>query len=173
MSRTRVLMGLAGAAAVLVGIGGLSRVPMAGAREDEAVLRLSWRALGLRVEDCRRRTEEELAALAEHMRTPEVCVGRGADYELRVTVDGAEVVRDTIIPSGARHDRPVYVFEDLALGPGRYDVDVEFTALVPPGYDVGEVQTRYSWEGEVRLEPREIGLITLDPSGRVLVGMEP
>jgi len=173
MSPVRALAGLALAGALLVGIGGLSRVPMSGAQEDEAVLRLSWRTLGLRVEECRRRTEEELAALAEHMRTPEVCVGRGADYELRMTVDGAEVVRDTIAPSGARRDRPVYVFEDLALGPGRYRVDVEFVALVPPGYDVRDAQTRYSWEGEVRLEPREIGLITLGPSGKAFVLKEP
>lgn len=166
-------MGLATAAVLLLGISGLSRVPMSGARETEAVLRLSWRTTGLRVEECRRRTEQELATLAEHMRTPEVCVGRGADYELRVNVDGAVVVRDTIVPSGARHDRPVYVFEDLALGPGRYRVEVEFTALVPPGYEVEDAQIRYSWGGEVRLEPREIGLITLDPSGRALVGMEP
>ena len=169
MSRARLLAGLVLACAVLVGIAGLSRVPMEGADRSEAVLRLSWRTVGLRVEECRLRTEEELAALAEHMRTAEVCVGRGADYELSVSVGGSEIVRDTVTPSGARRDRPVYVFRDLPLAPGEHRVEVEFAALVPSTYDPGDGAIEYAWEGTVVLGPTEIALITLDPSGRTLV----
>lgn len=173
MRPVRMLVGLSIAFAVLVGIAGLSRVPMARAAADEAVLRFSWRAIGVRVEQCRRRTEEELAALAEHMRTPEVCIGRNADYELRVLVDGTEAVRDTVLPAGARRDRPVYVFQDLALAPGRYHVAVDFAALVPAGFDPGDDRIDLSWEGDVTLEPGRISLITLDPSGDGLAPRAP
>jgi hypothetical protein len=171
--RLRLVVGLAVASAALVGVSWLSRVPMAGAQPDEAILRLSWRTLGFRIEQCRSRTDEELAALAPHMRTPEVCTGRGADYELRVTVDGAEMVRDTVIPAGARGDRPVYVFRDLLLGPGQYRVGIDFAALVPPTYESANEAVALAWEGDVQLSPREIGLITLDASGRNLVHRNP
>lgn len=170
MTRSRLVLGMLFAGACLTVIAGLSRVPIGGAEPDEAVLRLSWRTLAVRVEECRRRTEEELAALAEHMRTPEVCTGGGADYELRVEVDQVELVRDTLVPAGARRDRPVFVFRDVDLAPGRYRVDVQFRALVPEGYEPengGPLE--YAWMGDVEVGSREIGLITLDPSGRTLV----
>ncbi|HSH75918.1 MAG TPA: hypothetical protein VLA09_09575, partial [Longimicrobiales bacterium] len=92
---TRVARLVAGAVAVsaALAIAWLSRAPTRYAGEDDALLRLSWRLAGVRVEECRRRTEEELAALAPHMRTPEVCTGSIASYELRVALDGTEVVR--------------------------------------------------------------------------------
>lgn len=174
MRHARPLIGLLLGAAALVMISWLSRVPLPGADAGEAILRLSWRTLGVRVEECRPRTEEELAALAEHMRTPEVCVGGGADYELRVSVDGAELVRDTLVPAGARRDRPVYVFRDLALGPGDHRVEVDFRALVPSGYEPEDgTPLEVEWSGEVELDPGEIGLVTLDRSGAALVHREP
>ena len=154
--------------ALLWGVAGLSRVPISGAGDDEALLRLSWRTIGVRVEECRRRTEEELAALAEHMRTPEVCTGREADYALSVVVDGDSVVQDTLIPAGARRDRPIYVFQDVPLAPGRYHVAVGFDALLPEGYDPEGRPVSFSWEGDIGLTSGRIALVTLDEAGRTL-----
>jgi hypothetical protein len=155
---------------IALAIAGLSRVPASPEDTSEALLRLSWRVLGARVEECRARTAEELAALAPHMRTPQVCTGRGAGYELRVRVDGAEAIRDTIRPAGARGDRPVYVFRDLVVEPGSHEVGVEFTALVPRTYQEGEQEVlEYGWAGDILVAPAEIALITLDESGGTLI----
>lgn len=170
MNAIRTALAVALAVACAVGIAWLSRVPTAHAEADEALLRLSWRVLGVRAEECRRRTEEELADLAPHMRTPEVCTGGIVDYELRVEVDDRPVVRDTLHPGGARRDRPLYVFRDLPIAPGRHEVEVTLRALVPEGFDRDVDQPlAYEWEGEVRADPAAITLITLDESGARLV----
>ena len=175
MSARLQMLGFALALATVFGIAGLSRVPTAQADPDEAIIRLSWRALGVRLEECRRLTEEELEALAPHMRTPESCTGRNADYELRVTLAGAGVVTDTVHPTGLRTDRPVYVLRDFPVVPGSHKVTVSFKALVPP-----EVTARrdtaplaLSYEGELTLAAAEIALITLDPTGTALVRRGP
>jgi len=160
-----VLVALGGA----LGLAWLSGVPTSYAGSDDALLRLSWRVPGTMVEECRTRTDEELARLAPHMRTPQVCTGRGADYELRLSLDGGEVVLDTIRPAGARHDRPVYVFREVAVNPGVHEVAVAFRALVSTTFDPGDRPIEYAWGGHLRLGPAEIGLVTLADSGDSLV----
>ena len=160
---------LAIAGRAVIAIAALSRVPSTPSEPAEALLRLSWRLMAVRVEVCRPRTAEELAALAPHMRTPEVCTGGPVDYELRVEIDGREVVRDTLRPAGVRGDRPLTVQRDLHLDPGRYELEIEFDALVPEGRDTGDAPTEYELETDVELTQRQIALVTLDESGRGFV----
>ncbi len=136
---------------------------------DNALLRLSWRTQGMSIEDCRTLTEEELARIPAHMRRAEECVGTIVDYELVLEVDGLALVVDTVGPSGARHDRPVYVFQDFPVEPGNHSVSVRFTALLPDGFDPEDRIVAFTWEGEMTLEPRQIGLVTMDASGTALV----
>ncbi len=173
------------AVACALGIAWLSRVQVLRAEPDRALLRLSWRVLGARIEECRPRTAEELEALAPHMRTPETCVGRNADYALHVEIDGAIAVADTLSPAGVRGDRPVYVLEDISVAPGSHDVRVGFAALVPgetPDQEAEEAEEPRAelegredarrdleWSGTVTVGPGEIALITMDPSGSALV----
>ncbi|HEX7091319.1 MAG TPA: hypothetical protein VF192_14350 [Longimicrobiales bacterium] len=110
----------------LAALAALSRAPYREPGADEAVLRLSWRVRGIRVQECRSLTPEELAALPPHMRRPEVCEGRIAPYRLRVRVDG-RVLADTLVhAAGAREDRPVYVFREFRVLPGVHRVDLRF-----------------------------------------------
>jgi hypothetical protein len=162
-----------GAALAIAGLGAvaiaaLSRVPSTPSEPAEALLRLSWRIMAARVEVCRPRTAEELAALAPHMRTPEACTGGPVDYALRVEIDGREVVRDTLRAAGVRGDRPLTVQRDLHLDPGRYELEIEFDALVPEGRDAGDAPTEFELESEVELASRQIALVTLDESERAL-----
>jgi hypothetical protein len=151
-----------------LGIGWLTRVPTSAAGPDDALVRLSWRLRGVRVEECRARTPEELEALAPHMRTPEVCVGENAAYALEVELDGREVARDTVRPAGVRVDRPVYVVLDLPVAPGRHRVEVGFEALLPEGFEAGGEVAELELEQEIDVGPAEIALITLDETGRRL-----
>jgi len=156
-----------------LGVAWLSSTPTTYASAEDATLRLSWRALGVRIEECRRRTEEELENLAPHMRTPEVCSGRSAEYELRVDLDGAKAIRDTVRPGGARGDRPLYVYYDLPVRPGRHLLAVDFRALVPEAAEVSEGATRFLLEEEVDVAPTEVALVTLDGDGSRLVRFDP
>jgi hypothetical protein len=164
----------------------LSFAPMPPSSSD-AVVRLSWRTQPFRVELCRTLSADEQAALAAHMRRTEECTGRFVDYEVTLDIDGAATV-DTVSPSGARRDRPVYVFQDAMVEPGTHDVAVRFTALYdasgsgeggsPRGGAVGagddgigdvEVPAPLEWRGSVTLSDREIALVTLDRTGTRLV----
>lgn len=122
----RRVSGLLLAAAVTAGVAELSRVPYAPAARSASLLRLSWVIRSQRVEDCRRVTAEELARQPIHMRRTEVCEGRVLPYHLRVEVDGRSVISDTVRAAGARGDRPIYVFQEVPLEPGRHRIHVQF-----------------------------------------------
>lgn len=133
--------------------------------DGAALLRLSWRTQPIRVESCRTLTEEEQAALPSHMRRTEECSGGFVDYELDVMVDGVHVMRDTVGPTGARRDRPIYVLRDHRLEPGVAEVSVALTALVPEDYVEDGRPVRLEWSGVMDLAPGEIGLLTVDRAG--------
>jgi len=139
------------------------------AESDRALLRLSWRTEPIRVEECRTLTEEELADVPTHMRRAEECTGYHVDYALRLSIGGREAHVDTVAPSGLRRDRPIYVIHDEALTPGDHLVEVRFSALVPRGFVSDGAPVELVWSDSLSLAPYEIGLITLDPTGRTLV----
>jgi hypothetical protein len=122
----RGVVGAALAAAVGVGLAALSRAPYEPRRQEQSLLRLSWRARGERVEACRHLSAEEVAALPIHMRRTEICEGRVLPYHLTVELDGRTVLRDVIHAAGAREDRPLYVFYELPVTAGPHQLAVRF-----------------------------------------------
>lgn len=148
------------AAASIAGIVLLSQVPYRAASEDEALIRLSWRAVGERVEECRAPTPEELAALPRHMRLPEICEGRIAPFRLELRVDGERLFDGRIRASGARQDRPTYVFEEFRLSPGEHRVQVRFE--VERAQEAGARPAPLLLDETLRISPRQVVLITHD-----------
>ena len=112
--------------ALAVLLAGLARVPVPGLDADQSVLRLSWRYRAGDAADCRRPTQAELEELPVHMRNPDACIGDLAPYQLQVLVDGAERLRAVLRPAGVRGDRPIFVYEEVRLPPGRHDLAVRF-----------------------------------------------
>lgn len=158
------------ALAAIAGAGGiawLSRAPSAFGGGADATIRLSWRAEGVPVEECRTRTQEELAALPVHMRSPRECTRAFAPFELAVAIDGRPVVRDTVFPGGARGDRPIYVFRDLSTKPGRVLLSVSFAA-VPGAGSASADANRYAWDGVVEVASGRVALVTLDGDGKLV-----
>lgn len=162
----RVTAGLA-SLVLVAGMAGLSQIPLATA-DGDARVRLSWRNEPIRVEECRTLTDEDQADVPAHMRRAESCTGYHVDYELRLEIDGQAVAVDTIAPSGLRRDRPVYVLRDIAVPPGRHDVAVSYTALVPEDYQAEALPAAFRWSGAMELGGGDVGLVTLDESGRAL-----
>lgn len=153
---------------MLLAIAALSQLPVE-THEGGAIVRLSWRAEAINVESCRTLSPEEQARVPAHMRRPQACTGARVDYEVVLHVDGTVIVTDTVSPSGARRDRPVYVFHDEALATGEHAVAVTFTALVPDDYEAGAAPVRREWAGPMNLTRGQIGLVTLDAEGAELI----
>lgn len=157
------------AIAMTGGVAWLSRAPMDfGA--DDPIVRLSWRVAGVPVEACRTRTDEELATLPVHMRSPRECTRALAPFALDVAVDGRPVVRDTLFPKGMRGDRPVHVLRDLSAEAGVVALSVRFEAVLAEDAETpGGVPTGYVWHGEINLASGDMALLTLDGAGEHLV----
>jgi hypothetical protein len=137
-------------------------------------VRLAWRARGQRVNDCRRRTPDELAKLPAHMRQEEICEGRLLPYRLVVAVDSASRMDRLVHAAGAREDRPLYVDEDLPVAPGSHRVTVTFTlvgkaATPPPGDSSLATPSRLALDTILDVGTRRIILVTLDEQREQLV----
>ena len=137
---SRYTIGGALAIAVTIGIALLSSLPYTAERNPRAVVRLSWRVLGEQVQECRRLTPEELARLPAHMRQEVECEGRVAPYRLTVLVDGVLADSGLIRASGAREDRPIYVFREIEVEPGEHRLEIAFVSERPEdaGQPTGE-----------------------------------
>lgn len=166
------------AAGIAGGIGALSQVPYEAEPADHAVIRLAWRVRGTRVEECRRLTDEELQRLPQHMRREEECEGRMLPYRLQVVLDGLPVVDDVVRASGAREDRPIYVYRELPVSPGDHEIRVHFelqrrevsTPRVAEDVSVPEsASALLLLTADLSLGPKEVALVTYDAERRQLV----
>jgi len=176
----RVVIGSALALASAAALAALSALPYAAEPADQAVIRLTWRARGERVRACRRLTPAELAKLPPHMRQEEVCERRVLPYRLRVTIDGASVVDELVRAGGAREDRPLFVFRDLAVAPGLHRLEVMFEREEDGGgraerereederADARQTPRRLALDQPVTLATRRIVLVTYDDEGKRL-----
>ncbi|RMH18748.1 MAG: hypothetical protein D6701_05855 [Gemmatimonadetes bacterium] len=130
--------------------------------------RLSWRSDGTSVEDCTEAARAEQEGLAEHMRNPNACVARRVPYALWVRIDGELRLRDTLHAPGARGDRPLYVFAELPVTPGRHRVAVDFSpvwpeAPVPP--DVAATAPVLDVDTTLTFPDGRAVLLTMDETG--------
>lgn len=138
-----------------------SRVPISSLEADQALVRLSWRFRSEEGAECRRPTQEELDQLPVHMRNPDACIGELAPYELQVDVDGARRVTRVVRPAGVRGDRPIFVYEELSLPPGRHTLAVRFGILG----ENSEASPALTLEAPLDLDPGRVLLVTRDGEG--------
>jgi hypothetical protein len=120
------LLGCGVAVAATVGIAAASSVRMTPHASADSVLRLTWTARPERVEDCRAQSEEALSKLPPHMRQAVICEGTTASYRLVVRRERAVVLDEIVRGGGLRHDRPLYVFRDIAMPAGDSSIRVQF-----------------------------------------------
>jgi len=170
----RLATGTLAAALLLGALGFLTRLPYDSPGAELALLRLSWRVRLAGELVCRTLSEEELAALPAHMRRAEECVRTTGEYALRVSVDG-RVVADTVINgAGVRADRPLSMFREITLPPGRYDVVVDFGPVdVGNGGGAARGGKRYDVRAGVDLGAGDVALVTLDEEADALVVRTP
>jgi hypothetical protein len=175
---------IAGALVALGVIGGVtyaSNVPLPSHPTSDALLRLAWSARPERVEDCRQRSDAELAQLPQHMRQAVVCEGTTAEYRLQVRVGGTLAVDRVVHGGGLRHDRRLYVLEEVPVPPGEDFVEVRFDRLGPGGSSAAQASERaarvesvpphLSFEQHVVFSPRQVVLVTYAAETQRLVSV--
>ncbi len=170
--RARAALATLVTAAAAAAAGALTQVPYQGGRGEAALIRLSWRARGTRIEECRPLSDAERRRRPAHMRQDEICEGRVLPYRLTVLVDGHEVIARSVEAAGARHDRPLYVFQEIPVAPGRHVLEVAFVLAgeVAPDTALPAPPTPHSLtlRETIVLGPSEVALLTYDPDRREL-----
>lgn len=174
----RIGLGAGVAVASALSMGVLTRFVYTAEVGDQAELRLTWRARAAPVEECRRLTESEQAALPVHMRREVICEGRVSSYRLEVVVDGESWHSSTVKGSGARGDRPLYVFDAVRLDPGHHEVHVVFERMGAGERDDATIERdprsssvpdRLELRERLDLEAGDVALVTYDATARRLV----
>lgn len=165
----RVAAGLVLAVAAAWGMVKVSRIEWAAGPDDAAQLRLAWRYRSEAVNECRRLTAEEIARLPVHMRREEECERGLRPYRLEVLVNGAVQADDTIHGAGARSDRPLYVYREFQLAPGRHAVVIRFTPVTSAPAPGGSGGSPPHLEGTIALERHQVALVTMGEDAQTLV----
>lgn len=88
---------------------------------DMALIKLSF-AHGANKEECRRRTDEELARLAANMRRPLVCARERLPVTVELLLDGEPLYHAVLPPTGLAGDGPSRTYQRFAVSPGRHEL---------------------------------------------------
>lgn len=110
--------------------------------DGQAQIKLGFMHVGARVEECRRRSPEELAALPQHMRRPLDCARERVSVVVEVEVNGEILYHRSLQPTGLRHDGParVYAIFHVPAGEHRIAARIRDTAR-EAGYDHERLET--------------------------------
>lgn len=111
---------------MVAGMAVLSLWPMSGETAADGVLLLDWRLRGEETGTCLRAPEEVQESRPAHMRSEDACLGELPSYRLRLRIDGELVVDDQVRGGGFRGDRPLTVYRELRVLPGRRELQAEF-----------------------------------------------
>lgn len=125
---------------------------------DQAVIKISVSRVGKPVGECRRLTEEELARLPPNMRRAEECPRERAPLDMRVLLDGQQVLQRVAEPTGLSKDGAASIYERLVVPAGAHDMQVRLSDDVRPGAMPYERQAR------VTLNPGQVLVIDFDAS---------
>ena len=85
---------------------------------DQALLKLSFSHPGQLVSECRRRTQEELAALPPNMRNPLDCPRERSPVSVRLALDGNVLAEREIAPAGLSRDGSSTIYARFPVPPG-------------------------------------------------------
>lgn len=116
---------------------------------DLALIKLSVIHSAQRKGECRRRTREELEALAPNMRTPFDCPRERLPIHIEVLLDGSKIYDRTLQPAGLFHGSQTRAYERLPAAAGEHHLLVRMVdSDRTEGYD-------YEKERTVTLRPGE------------------
>jgi len=110
-------------AAVAAGIGYLSAAPAYHQVSDGmAQIKLSFRHGGVRVEDCRKLTSDEIAKLPPNERRPNTCSRERVPIAVSIEIDGKTLYEDVLQPSGLSRDGPSETYRKFLVPAGPHHI---------------------------------------------------
>jgi hypothetical protein len=120
---------------------------------DQALLKLSFSHPGQLVSECRRRTQEELAALAPNMRNSLDCPRRRSPVTVELALDGSELARREISPAGLSRDGPSTVYARFPVPAGSHRLSVKLNDSVrEPGF-------KYTRSEDLDIRPGQVVVV--------------
>ena len=150
---------------VAVGLAVFSAYPWSAAPPDAALLKVSVKHVAAPLAAGVALSHEELEKLPRHMRPTG---GQGGDSRgrrdtiVRVTLDGRPVLDRTYQASGFRRDGPTFVYEEVALSPGRHRLEATLAEMgeAPKRHDAAAPLER-RLEADVEVASRQVLLLEL------------
>lgn len=125
---------------------------------DLALIKLSFSHAGARKVACRRRTPEELAALAPNMRQTMACSRERIDLLVELMVDDQLLYRAALAPAGLARDGASAVYQRFPMAAGSHVVTVRLRDSVREhGFD-------HVHSGTVELTPGQNFVIDFKPA---------
>jgi hypothetical protein len=124
-----------------------------------AILGVAVRTMAGTVQDCRTLSDEELAALPQHMRRKEICETHAVPYRLEVRLDGEKRLDRVYTAAGIHGDRPITVDERIGVAAGLHDLSIRLAPAEPTGTASLPV---FTFERSVELEEGRIRVAWLD-----------
>jgi len=125
--------------------------------DDQALIKMSFKHTGQRVESCKRIRSDEIAKLPPGERKPTKCERGRNLLVVEVLVDGEFVYRETLTASGLFSDGPAKVYLTEAVSLGAHEITVRMNdSGRPDGFDFEKTAV-------INLQPREILVIDFAP----------
>ncbi len=89
---------------------------------EMALIMVSFSHAAERIEECRRFTPEETAALAPNMRRPMDCPRERLPLHVEVIMDGNILLSKSYNPTGLSKDGSASVYESIPVKPGQHQI---------------------------------------------------
>jgi hypothetical protein len=124
---------------------------------DEALVRVSFSHAAQRLQECRQRSDEELAKLPPNMRLREDCPRERAPTHFQLKVDGQVMVDRVITPSGLSKDGPATLYSRMRVPAGRHSLVARLNDTPGAGFN-------HSAEATVDLKPGDAVVIDFQAS---------
>lgn len=132
---------------------------------EKAQLKLSFTHAGKHVEECKKRTREELAKLAANMRAPMDCSRERWPVIADLSLDGKKIYQGIATPAGIKKDGHSSFYQEFPVATGKHTVTI---GVWDTRGEVGDGDYDFVLEQEINLTPREILVIGFDnAAGRI------
>lgn len=120
---------------------------------EMSLIMVSFSHASERKEECRRYTQEELAALAPNMRRPMDCPRERLPVYVEIIVDNNSLLSKSYNPTGLSKDGAASIYERIPVKPGQHHVVAKLRD--------SNRENGFDYEGNVSfdLNPREIFVI--------------
>ena len=117
--------------------------------EGKAMIKLSFAHSGERVEDCRTRTDAEMADQAPNMRRRRDCPRERVPLVIDLTMDGELLHHSILEPTGLSRDLPANVYETFVVSTGAHSLTLRLRdSRRTEGYD-------YEQQFDIELKPAQ------------------